>query len=105
MLAALGSHYGLEASVALFTNGVLVPIEQIRVCDLGDDGVTWAHLPGPAVYAIDPERGRVALADNAPEPRSVQVSFHYGFGANIGGGEYEREVVRDPAGRAPGSGA
>jgi hypothetical protein len=91
MLAALGSHYGLDASVALFTNGVLVPIEQIRVCDLGDDGATWAHMPGPDVYAIDPERGRVALPDNVPEPRSVQVSFHYGFGANIGGGEYERE--------------
>jgi hypothetical protein len=82
-------YYGPGKSVTLFVNGMPVPLASLTVCDLGDDGATWAHLPPPDVYTIDPERGRVALPPG-PEPQSVAVSYHYGFGADIGGGEYER---------------
>jgi hypothetical protein len=90
MLADLRRYYGVDASIVLFVDGAVIAPESIRVCDLGDDGVTWAHLPPPNVYAIDPERGRIALPETLVEPASVATSFHYGFGANIGGGEYER---------------
>jgi hypothetical protein len=82
-------YYGVGQSVTLYVDGAPVPLASLTVCDLGDDGATWAHLPEPGVFTIDPERGRVALPPG-PEPQSVAVSYHYGFGANIGGGEYER---------------
>ncbi|HEX8560653.1 MAG TPA: hypothetical protein VF668_21345 [Pyrinomonadaceae bacterium] len=65
--------------------------EDIRVCDLGDaPGGGWAHTPLPAgvAVAVDPERGRVAFADEQASP--PLVSFHYGFAADVGGGEYNR---------------
>lgn len=83
--------YGEGRSLALYINGNLapVPVEQIRICDLSGDGATWAHLPADNTYAIDPMLGRVALP-NAPPVTQVEVSHHFGFGAEIGGGEYER---------------
>ena len=46
----------------------------------------------PYAAAVDPELGRIAL----PPPRRtpappLQVSYHYGFNADMGGGEYPRE--------------
>jgi len=86
-------HYGEGLSVALYLNGnpVPVPAANIRICDLSDDGLSWAHLPADNCYAIDPVLGRVALP-NAPTTTQVHVSHHFGFGAEIGGGEYERAV-------------
>ena len=87
----LAQYYSEGLSLALYINGNLapVPVEEIRICDLSDDGPTWAHLPQDNTYAIDPVLGRVALP-NAPPVMQVEVSHHFGFGAEIGGGEYER---------------
>jgi hypothetical protein len=84
-------YYGEGLSLALYINGNLapVPVEDIRICDLSDEGPTWAHLPEDNAYVIDPVLGRVALPD-APLITQVEVSHHFGFGAEIGGGEYER---------------
>jgi len=70
--------------------------EEIVVCDLGDvtdagGNVTgWAYTPLPSTVkvAVDPERGRVAFASDLDKP--PLVTFHYGFSANVGGGEYDR---------------
>lgn len=70
--------------------------EEVVVCDLGDVSdaggavAGWAHTPLPAgvAVAVDPERGRVAFADEQASP--PLVSFHYGFAADVGGGEYSR---------------
>ena len=84
-------YYGAGQSLALYINGTLVPVEKIRICDLSDDGASWAHLPADNHYAIDPVLGRVALPENPAEPVTrVEVSHHFGFGAEIGGAEYER---------------
>src|SRR5207244_1633527 len=60
----------------------------------------WAHMPGNGIYAIDPVLGRIALPADAAAGTAVQVDFHYGFSADIGGGEYERassyESVQTP---------
>ncbi len=87
-------YYGKGRSLALYINGSLipVPIEQVRICNLRDNGATWAHLLATDTnYAIDPVLGRVALPATPAIPiTQVHVSHHFGFGAKIGGGEYER---------------
>ena len=70
-----------------------VAADAVDVCDLSDvvDGgvVGWAHTPRPAGrVAIDPVLGRVAFGDDQAEP--PQASHHYGFSADLGGGEYDR---------------
>lgn len=67
-----------------------VPLGQIRVCHLGDDNATWAHLPEAGLVAIDPVLGRLALPPEATDDWRVWVDFYYGFPADLGGGEYER---------------
>jgi hypothetical protein len=61
----------------------LVPASAIIVCDLTD----WTNLP-TAKIAIDPVLGRIACPQD--ETRQLLVTFHYGFSANMGSGEYSR---------------
>ena len=42
------------------------------------------------VAAVDCERGLLTFLE---EPAAVEVTFHYGLSGNVGGGEYEREVI------------
>lgn len=67
-----------------------IPFVDILVCDLSDDGATWAHLPPAGKFAIDPVLGRIALPPGLPADTRVRVDYHYAFGAELGGGEYER---------------
>ncbi|HWX43459.1 MAG TPA: hypothetical protein VN345_20125, partial [Blastocatellia bacterium] len=66
----------------------------VQVCDLRDvkgsgGGITWAHSPVDKI-AIDPLLGRIAFPTNSPPPQSVHTTYHYGFSAEMGGGEYGR---------------
>lgn len=65
-----------------------VPVTKITVCDLTD----WLNLPTDRI-AIDPVLGRIAFPKN--QHRKVLVTFHYGFSANMGGGEYNRLTALD----------
>ena len=109
----LGSYYGAGKSffielAARDAGGKLdpavtpqpVPASQIIVCDLSDvtdagGTVTgWAHTPPPAgKVAVDPVLGRLAFP--ADPKKIVLVSYHYGFSADMGGGEYERAATFD----------
>lgn len=89
--ASTGSYYG--PGLSLDIPGV--PVDAIDVCDLSDvvdngGAVTgWAHTPRAAGrVAVDPVLGRVAFGDPQDEP--PLASFHYGFSADVGGGEYNR---------------
>ncbi len=78
-------------SLILWVNGTLIERNQVIVCNLSDDGSDWAHTPPPAGrYAIDPELGRIALPPEVADPADVCVIWYEGFGADLGGGEYER---------------
>jgi hypothetical protein len=78
-------------SVMLVIDGVMIERDKIRVCNLSDDGATWAHSPAPSgIYAIDPALGRVALPADGNDSADVRLTWHEGFSADIGGGEYER---------------
>ena len=92
--ARRADYYGPDLSMAVFRDGVLVPLEEIAVCDLSDVGAAWAHQPAEKI-AIDPVLGRLAMPTSADAPAEVRVSFHHGFSANIGGGEYERAMTFD----------
>lgn len=66
----------------------------IDACNLSDaGGGTWAHTPPPGRVAIDPVLGRIAFGDAQAQP--PLVTFHYGFSANMGGGEYDRSDTLD----------
>jgi hypothetical protein len=88
MAADLEAYYGADKSVHVIVDDVPVPLSDIDVCNLSDEGGGWANTPPPAgMVSIDPERGRIARSAAATD---VVVSFRYGFGADVGGGEYER---------------
>jgi len=74
--------------------------DEIVVCDLDDvrdpgtgQVMAWGHEAFAAVHGkilLDPARGRAVFPAN-PEPGTQWVAtFHDGFSANLGGGEYER---------------
>jgi hypothetical protein len=90
--ASLASYYGGDLS--LFIEGV--PIEDVAACNLSDadaSGTTWAHTPPKARVAIDPVLGRISFRDAQAE--APRVTFHYGFSAEMGGGEYNRRAFFD----------
>ncbi|MGZ9174690.1 MAG: hypothetical protein ACXW52_24130, partial [Candidatus Binatia bacterium] len=64
----------------------------IQICNLSDSAGGWAHTPPPAgKIAIDPVLGRIACGDVQAQP--PQVTFHYGFSADMGAGEYDRAAT------------
>jgi hypothetical protein len=88
------------------TKRIELPAHNIAVADLSD----WlAHSPphtlsklddppdpktdqpDPKVVLLDPERGRLVFHPD-DHIRDVQVSYHHGFVADLGGGEYERSL-------------
>jgi hypothetical protein len=80
--------YGRELSLFLWIDGDPVAASEVRVCNLVDHAGDWGHPPSSGV-AIDPELGRIYLPVSLAGA-DVEVRFHYGFSANIGGGDYER---------------
>ncbi|OPY44881.1 MAG: hypothetical protein A4E47_01277 [Methanosaeta sp. PtaU1.Bin028] len=87
------TYYGNGRSFCIWIDGQMVPINKIAVCDLSDaKGGKWAHAPPSGrKIAIDPDLGRMIFDGNMPAKSQVCVSYHYGFSADIGGGEYPRE--------------
>lgn len=86
----LDAYYGPGKSLSLQVDGAEVDAEKIVVCDLSDVGSAWAHQPQTEKIAVDPILGRIAFSPTGTAPGSVVVTYHYGFSANIGGGEYNR---------------
>lgn len=103
-------YYGEDKSFAIWardwpdSNSLQpIPPSAIIVADLSD----WHYRPPRDHIAVDPVLGRIAFPpsqrprrDPRPEMRrlrGVRVTYHYGFGAEIGGGEYERPL-QQPAG-------
>ena len=85
-------YYGAQKSLLVAVEGVDIDVTEIKVCNLADDGASWAHLPVSKI-AIDPVLGRIAFPTATPPespPVNVRVTFHYGFSMAMGGGEYER---------------
>jgi hypothetical protein len=97
------TYYGQGASLALYLNKQLLNPYQICVADLAGQDGAWANLStteGPFqnteyVVLVDPELGRLALADNY-KGQTLSASWYYGANANLGGGEYARDTTTNP---------
>ena len=78
-----------------------VPAERILVCDLSDaDGQpAWNHenKVSPTQVAIDPQLGRLVFGTIPNENHPPRVTYFYGFGSDIGGGEYGRTAASTSA--------
>ncbi len=87
----LNRYYGDQLSLFVTAdNNVDTSIGNVHVCNLSDDGASWANLPeSNENIAIDPVLGRIAFPPDTP-PENVRVTCHFGFSMAIGGGEYER---------------
>jgi hypothetical protein len=103
---SLADLYGPDASVSLTVDGAPIAVDQIVACNLSDVGAGWAHAPTDK-FGIDPELGRLTMPLTRTPPTSVHVDFHYGFAADMGGGEYDRastlDSSLDPVQRVPGA--
>lgn len=88
--AGAGMIYGPGRSVAIMvpTANGWEPVAglDVQACDLGD--LTRPLAVG--TVGIDPARGLLAFGNPAQRPPAFRVSSHYGFGAPIGGGQYDR---------------
>jgi hypothetical protein len=91
----LGDYYGPGRSLFVVTDAE-VDIARVVACDLSDvAGGGWAHQPaGPDQVLIDPVLGRLFLG--SVPAQGPHVTFHYGFSADMGGGEYARADTFDP---------
>lgn len=88
--AHLGDYYGPGKSLSIRANGAVLTANQVHACNLSDaGGGNWAHQSLGKV-AIDPVLGRLAFPTDQDPPEGVEVTFHYGFSADMGGGQYER---------------
>jgi hypothetical protein len=93
-------YYGEERSLMITAHdwprrGVTTDIraEDVRPADLSD----WRRYRArPGTVAVDPELGRMLFPVRGA-PSSVTVTYHYGFPADLGGGEYDRKIPELPA--------
>ncbi|MEU8862449.1 hypothetical protein [Streptomyces umbrinus] len=88
----LADYYGPGKSFVIRRDGEdrPVPPSDIVVADLSD----WRYRPKRGQVAVDPELGRIAFGARTAPRKGVWVDYHYGFGADMGGGEYVRD--REP---------
>ncbi|MEO8576987.1 MAG: hypothetical protein ABI556_09815 [Gemmatimonadales bacterium] len=82
---------GGESDVSpLETNAV--PASAIRVADLSG----WYYEPEEGTVVVDPVLGRIAFPLTELPEGDVWVTYHYGFSAAMGGGEYYRLARQSP---------
>ncbi len=76
----------------VFRNGDPLSIAECRVGELPDPDWPWPADAGAGVtFVVDPVRGRLRFAPGALGPQDrIRANYFYGFGADIGSGEYAR---------------
>jgi hypothetical protein len=94
---AAAEYYGIGKSLAIWAGSwanndpaLPIPRESIIPADLSE----WHYRPPRNHIAVDPESGRIAFPSGQLPKEGVWVSYHYGFSADIGGGEYERSLLQ-----------
>ncbi|WP_210586484.1 hypothetical protein [Streptomyces sp. GESEQ-35] len=85
----LADYYGPGKSFVIRRDGEdkPVPPQDIVVADLSE----WRYRPKRGQVAVDPELGRIAFGARSAPRQGVWVDHHYAFGADMGGGEYDRD--------------
>lgn len=75
------------SSLMVFRDNNLVPPEDVRCMNLS----TWRQPSGQLV-GVDVRLGRMAFGTGWEPKKGVDVFYHYGFSADLGGGPYERRA-------------
>jgi hypothetical protein len=93
--------YGKGKNLAIWAEGWAgfdpdqpLPVDVIIPADLSK----WQYVPPLKHIAVDPVLGRFAFPPSQLPKKGVRVTYHYAFSADIGGGEYERNIF-DPSAR------
>lgn len=71
-----------------------ITLEPLRYKIIPADLSGWQYLPNRNTVAIDSALGRIAFSPQQIPKYGVWVSYHYGFSADIGGGEYDRKLLQ-----------
>jgi hypothetical protein len=88
LVSSIDTLYGPGRSLEIWDgDGNPVTSGHIVVCDLSN----FNRALDAGQVAVDPVLGRIRFA-SPQTARSVRVSYHYGFSADLGGGAYEREA-------------
>jgi hypothetical protein len=82
-------YYGPTKSFAIWLNGASEPVPAAKI--VAADLTHWKYRPHDDQVAVDPKLGRIILAKEA---RSVRVSYHYGFPADVGAHESSRALAQ-----------
>jgi hypothetical protein len=94
------AYYGEGKSLVVYTYGwpkedenelVVFPAERVIAADLTD----FRYAPPAGHIAVDPVLGRLAFPIAQPPDKPVHATYHYGFAADLGGGEYERPLFSE----------
>lgn len=99
--------YGPGLSLAIYRNTSLQDASRIEPADLSGADGSWINVPSSGnTIAVDPHLGRLAVASSTGRDQ-ISATFHYGFNADLGGGEYPRATTftaspEQPIVRVPG---
>ncbi len=88
--AGIADFYGSvpnASSITVFVDGVEVPTAQVICRNLS----TWS-APAANIVAIDVVLGRLTLGPALLPADRVEITYHYGFPADLGGGPYRRRA-------------
>lgn len=86
--SGIGDFYGSAPdapSLTVYVDGIEIPLWRVICRNLS----TWSQ-PATDRIAIDVVRGRLALGPALLPAAKVEVTYHYGFPADLGGGPYRR---------------
>jgi hypothetical protein len=83
-------YYGPSKSIVIWRDSPErpVPLANVVAADLSG----WTYRPQGDQVAVDPVLGRIAFDPDDPPDDDVWVTYHYGFSADMGGGEYPRPL-------------
>jgi len=83
-------YYGDGKSFEIWAGSLSTPVDpkSIVVADLTD----WTYRPLPGQVVVDPQLGRIAFPPTSGRKQGVWVSYNYAFSADMGGGEYDRQL-------------
>jgi hypothetical protein len=98
------TYFGTRPVFAIHLNGQDTPLlpEEISICDLSSwSAIGWTPPPSQSFtradgtpfstqVGVDPLLGRLAVLSGVNGVNSLEVSYDYGFSADLGGGPYNR---------------
>jgi hypothetical protein len=86
-------YYGADKSLQIWVNDPWRPVSEDEIVVANLD--KWLYEPSEGEVAVDPVLGRIVFPTKNP-PSRVRVSYIHAFSADMGGGEYERQIPETP---------